>query len=63
MAVHAICDAIGLELDVAIEVGPEDRHVRVGRQSGERLGRRVTVLVAGPGRDDSHRRPGRVEQS
>jgi hypothetical protein len=61
--VHAIGHAIRLELDVAIEVGPEDRHALMGRQSGERLRRRVTVLVAGTGRDDSHRRPGRVEQS
>ena len=50
---------VGHDLDVAIEVGPEDGHVREG---GERLRRGMPVLVVDSGGDDRDTRTEGVEK-
>ena len=60
---HAVGDAIGLDLDVSVEIGPEDGQAGPRREGGQRLGSRMAVLVARPVRDERYGWLRRVEQS
>ncbi len=61
--VHPVGDAIGLDLDVSVEIGPENCGARTRRQDGEGFRRGMPVLVAGPVGDERDGRLRRVEQS
>jgi hypothetical protein len=50
---------VGDDLDVAIEIGAQDRGAR---EDGQRLGCRVPVLVAGARRDDGDGRACRIQE-
>jgi hypothetical protein len=60
---HLVGQAIGHDLDVAVEVGPEDRELRPSAQRRQRLRRRVAVFVALARRDDGGGGPDGVEQA
>ena len=60
---HAVGDAIGLDLDVAVEIGSEDGNARTRREGGQRLGSRMAVLVSRAVRDERDPWLRRVEQS
>ncbi len=47
-------EAIGADLDVAVQIGPKDCGSRVRRQRGKGLWRWMAILVALPGRDDGN---------
>jgi hypothetical protein len=55
--------AIGLDLDVAVEIGAKHADLRAAAKGRQRLTGRMAVLVALARRDHRHGRPSRVEQS
>jgi hypothetical protein len=58
----AIGDAIGLDLDVAVEVGPIRGEAATRAKRRERLRGGMAVIVVDSDRDDGDRRSERVEQ-
>jgi len=55
-------EAIGADLDVAVQIGPKDRNSRIRRQRGKGFRCWMAILVALPGRDDGNARLNRLDE-